>query len=113
MKLINRAAVIVRPKAPFLAWAAATDPDAPDHVDMIRDRVAVYLVEAADSPDAERRALDRHARVIFESELEAWYRDPASWPPRRGPSTLHEWFGAQIESMVVDLADHELTWEDD
>jgi len=47
-------------------------------VGMIRERVAVYLVEAAESSDAENRRLERHARTIFESELEAWYRDPAS-----------------------------------
>ncbi len=47
MKLINRTAVIVRPKALLLEWAASTDADAQDHLDIIQDRVAVYLVDAA------------------------------------------------------------------
>ncbi|HNO77883.1 MAG TPA: hypothetical protein PKN33_07460 [Phycisphaerae bacterium] len=41
---MNRTAVIICPKAPFLEWAALTDPDAQDHLDIARGRVAVYLV---------------------------------------------------------------------
>ncbi len=108
MKLIERTAVIVRPKATYLKWAASTDPDAPDHVDIVRDRFAVYLVETTESPGAEHRAVDRHARAIFEAELEAWDREPALWPSRRGPATLRDWFDVQTESVVVDLAHREL-----
>ncbi len=52
--------------------------------------------------------MERHAREIFEAELDAWYRGLASWPARRGPATLREWFDVRTESVVVDLADHEL-----
>ena len=113
MKLFNRTAIIVRTKAPFLEWVESTDPDAQEQQDIIRDRVAVYLVEPAESPDAERRAVDRHAREIFEAELEAWYRDPTSWPIRRGPATLREWFDVRTESVVFDLVDRELACDEE
>ncbi|NOX58375.1 MAG: hypothetical protein GXP29_05880 [Planctomycetes bacterium] len=113
MKFVNRTAVVIRPKKPFLEWVAPTDPDAQGHVDIIRDRVAVYLGEATESPEAERRALQRHARMIFEAELEAWCRDPATWPQRRGPAMLREWFDVRTESVVYDLVDHELAWDNE
>lgn len=104
MKLLNRSAVIVRYREPFLTWAGAVFEDGADDVAEMRDAISVYVVPPDPSEEAESAPLENFFAAIFEHELESWCTDRARWPERRDLVTFRDWFETTAESVVVDLA---------
>ena len=102
-RMINRAAVIVRPKKPFLDWAASTDEEAPEHVKDWKDHVSIYLVGEDPQGRQETAPLKRYFQAIFERELGGWYTDKRAWPKTRDLKTFREWFDVVGESVIIDL----------
>jgi hypothetical protein len=84
--MLNRAVLIVRPKQPFLDWAAGLDdsglvPDA-------EGEQTVYLVPEFESDEEGLRVLKRVYAEIFERELDGWHTDPSAWPQKRDFKTF-------------------------
>lgn len=105
--MLNRAAVTVIPKQPYIEWANALeeggpkiDPKAPS------SEYTVYLINEVDDEMDFQRALRRHCRFIFEHELAGWHRDEEGWPQERDYRTFEQWFEVQFSSVVVDLSKH-------
>ncbi|HEV2444751.1 MAG TPA: hypothetical protein VGS58_02460, partial [Candidatus Sulfopaludibacter sp.] len=86
MPTINRAAIILKPRAPFLKWVNAADPD-PDAIPLSMEELqrepAVYLVPQFDSDDEAAQLVRRSYGVFFESMLWDWYTDESLWPKNR------------------------------
>jgi len=102
MKLVNRLAIAVTPREPYLAWARSIE-DGATAVEAMGDRfTTVYLVDEPKEfvPD---RLIRKHYAVIFEEQLNAWHRIEAFWPKHRTLAMFREWFDAKIIEMVVDL----------
>ena len=68
--MLNRAALIVRPKQPYLEWAAHLDDAglAPD----AKGEQTVYLVPTFDDDEHAKRILKRVFAEVFERELFDW-----------------------------------------
>ena len=103
MRTVNRAAILVRPKEPYLAWAAGLDDADPDVVEVLRNKTSVYLVAQDPEGRQESAPIEGYSQIIFEAELEAWYRDASTWPSPRDHATFLEWFEVEAESIVRDL----------
>jgi hypothetical protein len=109
--MLNRSVVIVRPKQPYLDWAAGLDnseivldPNDEQTVDLIPsygDEAEVWEILATLHP------------AIFESELYGWHTDEAAWPKGRDFAMFKEWFHIELHSVVEDLCDYDLVDEDD
>jgi hypothetical protein len=104
--MLNRAALIVRPKQPFLEWAASLDdsglvPDA-------EGEQTVYLVPEFESDEEGLRVLKRVYAEIFERELDGWDTEPSAWPQKRDFKTFQEWFSIELHSVVEDVVDDAL-----
>ena len=112
MRVINRGAFVVRPRDPYLRWAAALDDDPADATDDLRERVAIYLVPEDPQGESETPPIEDSYQHIFELELEAWCRDQAQWPEKRDRTTFREWFEIAEESVVVDLGADEIEIEE-
>jgi len=109
--MINRGAVIVRPKKPFLDWAAGLD-DSGIIPDPEGERTVYLVPEYGD--DAEAQAvLEKVFTPIFESELYGWHTDKSAWPKNRNLKTFREWFKIEFHSVVEDLCEDEIVDEDD
>jgi hypothetical protein len=108
MKDINRSAILVRPKEPYLRWASSIDEDAPRQTEILRNRTTVYLVDDLETPAAERRMLRRVFPLIFEAELAAWHLNESDWPQRRDFKAFQEWFAVEIQSEVFDLGSRQI-----
>ncbi len=47
--------------------------------------------------------------LLFEQELVGWSQDEDAWPTKRDFHTFLEWFDIEFHSMVLDLAEGELS----
>lgn len=105
MDIVNRAAVTVRPKQPYLEWAKEDDAEglADSVVDDLRREPAVYLVREWESPDEQREVLASCWPALFEAMLGAWSIDEADWPPQRSFEQFLDWFEIEAFEQVQDL----------
>lgn len=103
-QVINRNAVVIRPKTRFLQWVQSTVPiDEPATLADLRAEASVYLLSPGDEMDPLELSLKRHYGQIFSRELEAWCIDESTWPMDRDWDVFQEWFEYEIGSMVIDL----------
>lgn len=112
MKIVNRSALLVRPKDPYVHWANSFD-DAETilSLDEHREGCTVYLVQEVMDERGLGRILKRHYENIFEYELAAWMADESTWPSRRDYKTFVEWFDVECHSVVCDISNEELLTE--
>jgi len=112
MLALNRSAIIVRPKLPFLEWLHATDPtSATITLAELSLEPTIYLVSECGDAEEERAALQTVFETIFESQLDGWWRDRATWPTSRSFGTFSRWFDCQFHSILLDLTDEPLIEE--
>src|SRR5213594_2183236 len=71
--MLNRGAVIVRPRQPYLDWAAGLDDSGlmPDP----NDEQTVYLIPSYDDDEEAWEILGEVYPAIFENELYGWHTD--------------------------------------
>ena len=112
MRTVNRAALVVRFKEPYLQWAAGLDPADTDIVDDLRKHTSVYLVPEDPRGEQETAPLADFFGAIFDLELEAWCVDDSLWPEVRDLDTFLEWFEVVGESIVIDLGKGRLLSEE-
>jgi hypothetical protein len=104
--MLNRCALIVRPKQPFLDWAAQLDDSG--LLPGVEGEQTVYLVpEFADDGQVER-VLKAVFAEVFERELFGWHTDESAWPPKRTLALFRKWFAIELHSVVEDLCDADL-----
>lgn len=108
MHTINRAAIVVRPKSPFFAWAQALKGGLPESIDAW---ASVYLV-AVNEDDQLDKIVRRCFGQIFEEQLEAWHRVEDDWPMPRTFSLFQQWFDADVVDLVFDLSDQPIEHDD-
>ena len=108
--MINRAVLIVRPKQPFLDWAAGLDDSGvlPD----VEGEQTVYLIPNFDTDDDARSILEDVYPEVFEKELWGWHTEESEWPEKRDLKTFEEWFAIEMHSVVEDLCDYEIFEEE-
>jgi hypothetical protein len=105
--VINRAALILRYKQPFVDWINAADPSPASHLvtlDEVNSERTVYLIEVEDEPEL-ASWLKRHYSEIFDEELFGWYMDPKLWPEDRSLKRLKEWCRFELNTVVIDFGD--------
>jgi hypothetical protein len=105
MELLNRVALLVRPKRRYAEWTgsvATGDDDPVFNLEEARLNPSVYLVAARDDEHVED-LIDEYAAEIFEAELDSWHTDEAAWPVNRSPHVFRDWFDVTVGSMVRDL----------
>jgi hypothetical protein len=100
---LNRSAVIVTPKQPFLDWLHGVDPTSLDlALDDVSEPTIYLLPDCEDDQD-----LIAHVRnycdTIFEDQLDGCYREQSSWPVDRDFNTFCLWFEYRAHSLLLDL----------
>jgi hypothetical protein len=108
--MLNRGVVIVRPKQPYLDWAAGLDDSK-----LVPDPTAeqtVYLIPSYGDDEEAWEILERVHPTIFENELYGWHTDEEAWPKDRDVAMFKAWFEIELHSVVEDLCDYEIVDED-
>ncbi|MBM4267030.1 MAG: hypothetical protein FJ144_10505 [Deltaproteobacteria bacterium] len=109
--MINRGVLIVRPKGPFLEWAAGLDDSG--ILPSVEGEQTVYLIPQFESDDEAQGILAQLHAEVFERELWGWHTDESAWPPRRDLATFRKWFSIELHSVVEDLCDHAIIDDED
>jgi len=108
MKHINRTAITIIPKQPYIDWA-----------DSFND-VKVYSKEAVTTiliPDEYgefnyEKFVKKIYKQIFEEQLESWMADPDVWPKKRGYKKFIKWFDVFYSDMIWDYGDGDIEHDD-
>jgi hypothetical protein len=109
--MINRAAVILKCKDPFITWLNESDPYDDDpgitFEDANSDRT-VYLIRDSDGENIEEW-ISLNYKLLFESELYGWYTDESIWPKTLDRKLFDEWFGVECHTVIFDTVGSEIT----
>ena len=101
MYLINKAALIVKAKKPFLDWINYTE-GSKFTLETVNREGHVYLIPEHETPKALEEILQERYEDIFALELNSFCTDPDQWP-EINYKLFHKWFDIEVHSMVLDL----------
>lgn len=105
--MINRCAVTVRAKQPFMDWLHGL----PDMLDMtlelVNQECSIYLLPEIDDLSEQEALLEDFIDFIFEEELSGWWTGDQDWPQVRNMEVFSAWFNVEFHSVVHDLVEDE------
>ena len=112
--MINRSAITVRAKQPFLDWLQALpDPVGPETtLARVNSEPHVYLLPEYGMLDEQEDLIEEFFDLIFECQLAGWWTDDTDWPRARTASMFKQWFDVEFHSMIRDLTALPLLDED-
>ncbi len=101
--MLNRSALIIRCKQPFVDWINAVKISLENSVTLsdANQENTVYLVEAED-PEELEDWLEMNYDDLFEEELYGWTTDPSLWPRDRSLDLFQQWCAYEFHSVVFD-----------
>ena len=104
MGTINRSAVILRAKSPYLEWqASVSDFSVECLLELSKDQEpVVYLVR--ENEDSHEAVIKKEWSDLFESELAGWYTSEAMWPQDRNLRMFRKWFEVEVYLLVMNQA---------
>ena len=109
MAMLNRSAIVVTPKQPFLDWLHGADPTSHDlTLNELAHEPAIYLIPECEAPANVDEVLRRVCEKIFDEQLAGWYNDETTWPRDRGLLVFRQSFSLQHHSVLIDLCDDPL-----
>lgn len=98
--MLERSAIILRPKTPFWAWVNSIEPIDLGNID--QNDPEVYLV-----PDfMEQSEIEEWLKInfdyFFSEQLNDWYLDESLWVQNRTYEMFLDWFDYSVHTMVID-----------
>ena len=113
MQSINRTAVIIKPKQPFVDWINSVSDDSCNYtLEQISRENITFLIPEYDSPVVSKNYIKTNYEMIFEFELWGWITAEELWPKNRNWKMFNKWFDIKINSEVFDLVDRDIEKED-
>ena len=109
--MINRSAVIIRPRQPYIDWAARLDDSGllPDP----NAEPTIYLIPDYDDDDEAWDLLAKYYTEIFEAELWGWHTVESDWPTERTFALFREWLDITFCSCLEDLCTDQIVNDED
>ena len=113
MRAVNRSAVVVVPKQPFLDWLHRVDSSSGKLTltDLGNDP-SIYLLPECDLESELEECFKKGCVEIFEDHLSGWYRAEELWPEDRSLGIFRLWFDYRFHSVLFDLGHQPLVSED-
>ena len=105
MEMINRSAVILRPKPPMLTWMKIDDKCslAEDVYSDLNQTPTIYLLPYWESEEELGIVLNHCWSMLFETMLNGWVTEPDLWPQNRTRKMFEEWFTIETYAIVEDF----------
>lgn len=102
---IDRSAIVVIPKQPFVDWLNFIEPDDLLTLENIQKEPAAYLIPECESEEQLQEFLEKYCITIFEEQLASWFTDDTLWPVDRGFEIFCRWFAVSFHAIVFDLTE--------
>lgn len=113
MQSVNRTAVVIRPKQPFVDWLNSVPGEKADNtLEEISGENSTYLIPEYDFSQDSMNYIKKIYDQIFEFELFAWYTAEELWPQKRTWKMFQEWFSIEMNSEVFDMVAEEIEKEE-
>ncbi|MHC4385371.1 MAG: hypothetical protein ACYTEU_03490 [Planctomycetota bacterium] len=113
MESVNRAAVVIKPKQPFIDWLnSIPDENINFTLDQILEDNLIFLIPEHDDPEDSKNYIRERFDQIFDWELFGWITTEELWPKKRTWKMFQEWFDIEINSEVFDLVNGEIEKEE-
>jgi hypothetical protein len=108
MEVLNRTAVSLVPREPYLQWANSL-PDQSYRLEPedARTFAANFLIPTFDTKDERITYIATRSAEMFKRALEMWNEDVSQWPKRRDHLALREWFDVEVHDLLIDLVPNE------
>jgi hypothetical protein len=105
--VINRAAILLRYKAPAVQWINKADPyddDPGTTLESVNEECTVYLIADAnaDGPNEVNQWIRANYEILFENELFGWYTLESLWPKNRTLALFNKWFEIECHTVIED-----------
>lgn len=100
MKVINRSAITIVHKKPYVEWNNLLLPEMPISENTIGES-STYLIE--NFFDNAEAVIKKHYKEIFENELFQVWTDENDWPENISLKLFYEWFTVEVSGWVYDL----------
>ena len=101
MKTINRTAITILPKKPYVDWANSFGDRGPK-MELENNQATTLLIPEEYDEFNYEEFLKNNWKMLFEEELAAWMDDPELWPKNRDYATFKKWFKV-IPSDIIYL----------
>ena len=98
MRMVNRTAVVIKPRQPFLDWINNTPQlnlSSPVTMEELLEDCDIILLPDTDSLEGAHELLEPLKPDLFAVQLDGWLCDPNAWPQDRSAAVFDQWF-AQI-----------------
>lgn len=108
--MINRAALLLKGKQPFVDWIIKTDPEGSGkEIDLntVNADKVVYLVDDETGEDPEGW-VSQNFEHLMKNELFGWYIDEKVWPKILDIVLFDKWFEVECHSMIVDTVEGDI-----
>ena len=113
MESVNRTAVVIKPRQPFVDWLnSVPDEDIDFTLEQISTDNITFLIPEQDDPKDAKKYIRKRFEQIFEFELWGWITTEELWPKNRNWKMFQEWFSIEIHSEIFDLVDEEIEKEE-
>ncbi|MCL4871486.1 MAG: hypothetical protein KJ063_21210 [Anaerolineae bacterium] len=114
MKLINRGAIVVRVKQPFIDWLnQLPDTTTPYTADDFKEDCTVLLIPDFPSLEEMEAFINPLKPDLFEEELLNYSDNPRLWPDDLTARRFDAWFDLEVHSIVYDAAATPIVVEED
>ena len=109
MECVNRTAVVIKPKQPFVDWAnSVVDEDEQHSISDFSTDCSVILLPVVDSDEDAEALIKDMFQDLFELELSSWMTDDDTWPENITYKMFLEWFDVEFHSMVFDSSQNDI-----
>jgi len=104
MYLVERDAIIIRPKKPLLDWINSIE-KINITLKELRSDADLFLLPKAETKESLQRKIKENYDYFFENQLFEWYTDSELWPKNRSYKMFCEWFDIEIYKCVFDTVE--------
>lgn len=106
MKTINRTAVLLQPKRPFIDWLNKNERTGYIyHLDDRQNDAGLYLVDVTDNFPSIQDLIRRNFTWFFEKELNKYPYDRESWPDTSNFNVFKSWLDCSYHTIIEDLSE--------
>lgn len=102
---MNRSAITITPKQPFIDWANALTLEFPMEINVLGESHTYLTNPDFDNAD---KHIKKYYKEIFEEELFGIWTDQNDWPEKLDYKTFCNWFHFEISDWVQDLSNKPL-----